>query len=153
MITPKTRTDVVTCGIDLLPTFCRLAGCDLPAGVEIDGVDISTLFGGGPQLPDREVLLFNNEDVVGIRTQRWKYVTQTYYRGLKIDFERAGYHELYDMSQDISESYSVAESYPDETLHLQSRIKQAREVFEPFKRGVPPFIRELMQRGAHRRQD
>jgi arylsulfatase A-like enzyme len=153
MITPATRTDAVMCGIDLLPTFCRLAGRELPEGVEIDGVDISSLFTSGSPLRDREVLLFNNEDVVGIRTQRWKYVTQTYYRGLKIDFERAGYNELYDMTQDISESYSVAESFPDETLRLQARIKQARQEFEPFKKGVPPFIRELMQRGAHRRQD
>jgi arylsulfatase A len=153
IIEPQGRTDAIICGIDLLPTFCSLAGQGLPEGVELDGVDISSVLTTRAPLTREEILLFNNEDVVGVRTQRWKYVTQTYYRGLKVDLERAGYQELYDMARDIAESYSVAETFPDVALDMQTRLSRARDTFAPFKKGVPPFIQELMRRGTHRPQD
>ncbi|MBS3761724.1 MAG: sulfatase-like hydrolase/transferase, partial [Planctomycetes bacterium] len=34
------------CGVDLLPTFCRLAGVDLPEGLNPDGEDMSEVFHG-----------------------------------------------------------------------------------------------------------
>ncbi|RYF02724.1 MAG: sulfatase, partial [Oxalobacteraceae bacterium] len=68
-------TNAIMCGIDLLPTFCALAGVRLPERVEIDGKDLSKLLssGRGPS-PHEEILLFNNEEVVGVRTQEWKLV-------------------------------------------------------------------------------
>lgn len=145
------RTDAIISGIDLLPTFCRLAGRDLPKGVEIDGRDISSVLTEGQASPHEAILLFNNEDIVAIRTQRWKYVDQTYYRGWTVSLEKAGYAELYDMTRDVAESYSLAETYPEVTKQMQQRLKQARETYAPFKKGVPPAIlkriQELQQQG------
>jgi hypothetical protein len=36
---------------------------------------------------------------------------------------------------------------------MQARLQRARETFAPFKRGVPPFIRELRKKGLARVQD
>ena len=152
-IPPGSRTNAIMCGIDLLPTFCKLAGKSAPPGVELDGRDISGVLMSGAATPHEEILLFNNESIAGIRTQRWKYVTHIYYRGLTINLERQGYRELYDMTRDISESYSVAETHPDVADDMQARIKRARETFAPFKRGIPPYIQELMKAGQHRIQD
>jgi arylsulfatase A len=147
------RTDAIISGIDILPTFCNLAAIGLPDDVEIDGLDVSATLTSGAPSPHEQILLFNNEDVVGVRTQRWKYVTHAYYRGLTFDMERAGFIELYDMTRDISESYSVAETYPDVTLDMQKRLARAREQFAHLKLGPPAFIRELMASGKFRRQD
>ncbi|MGE5594863.1 MAG: hypothetical protein ACM3S1_02370, partial [Hyphomicrobiales bacterium] len=146
-------TGAIISGLDCLPTFCSLAGIEPPAGVELDGRDISAVLTAGAPTPHDELLLFNNEDIVGIRTQRWKYITHSYYRGLTLDFERRGYPQLYDMSRAEPESYSVAETYPDVTRDMQDRVQRGREAFAPFKRGVPPFILEMIRKGQQRFQD
>ncbi len=153
MIAPGGRTDAIISGIDLLPTFCSLAGRDLPQDVEIDGRDISAVLTAGGPSPHDEILLFNNEEVVGVRTQRWKYIRQTYYRSLMVDMERAGYAQLYDVSRDVGENYSVAATHPEVTREMQARIERARETYAPFKRGMPPFIRELINRRQFQHQD
>jgi arylsulfatase A-like enzyme len=146
-------THSIICGIDLLPTFCALAGVDPPRDVELDGRDISAVLTDGAPSPHEEILLFNNEDVVGVRTQRWKYVTHTYYRSLRINLERAGYPELYDLARDIGENYSVAATYPDVADDMRARIARARETYAPFRLGVPPFIQQLMEHGVRAVQD
>jgi arylsulfatase A-like enzyme len=153
MIAPGTKTDAIMCGIDVLPTLCAMAGVPLPAGVELDGRDVAGVLTSGASSPHEEILLFNNEHVVGVRTQRWKYVTHSYYRSMSINMEGAGYPQLYDMARDPSENYSVAGTHPDALAEMQQRISRARDAFHPFKRGVPPFIQQLMQRGLHRVQD
>jgi arylsulfatase A-like enzyme len=153
MIEAGSRTDAILCGIDLLPTFCSLAGRPLPRDVELDGRDISPVLTEGASSPHEEILLFNNEDVVGVRTQAWKYVRETYYRGITANFERGGYPQLYDMRRDVGENYSVAASHPDVTREMQMRLQRARETYAPFKRGVPPFIVEMMKRRQFRQRD
>jgi hypothetical protein len=67
--------------------------------------------------------------------------------------EKAGYPQLYDVTRDPGENYSVAERHPDVVRDMQARLQRARETFAPFKRGVPPFIRELRRKGLARVQD
>lgn len=153
MIPARAWTDAIISGMDLLPTFCSLAGKDLPAEVEIDGRDITGVLTKRGVSPHEEILLFDNERVVGVRTQRWKYVTHTYYRGITINLERQGYAELFDVSRDVSESYSVAETFPEVAREMQARIARAREKYAPFRLGIPPFIQELMKQGQRRQQD
>ncbi len=139
------KTDALISGIDLLPTFCAMAGRALPDGVTLDGRDISAVLTDGAASPHEEILLFNNEDVVGVRTQRWKLVDETMYRGFKIDYEKAGYHELYDESRDVTESYSVAQTYPQVMQEMQARLNAARERFAAMRKGVPPIVKKMMQ--------
>ena len=136
------KSDAIVCGIDLLPTFASMGGMPLPKGVDIAGRDISAVWTKGAASPHDAILLFNNEDVVGIRTQAWKYVDQTYYRGLAIPLGAAGYKELYDAKRDTAENYSVAEMHPDVTLEMQQRLAAAREAYAPFKKGIPAAILE-----------
>jgi arylsulfatase A len=132
------RVNSIAMGIDFLPTLCAMAGVPLPAGVELDGKDISAVLMKGAPSPHDELILFDNEDVVAIRTQRWKYVAATYYRGYltAISGRKNGLTDspqLYDMAKDISESYSAASHHPDVVLDMQSRLSRAKEKFAPFK--------------------
>jgi arylsulfatase A-like enzyme len=138
------KTKALVNGVDVLPTFCALAGIAPPAGVELDGVDQSRLFEGGPSARE-EVVLFNNEDVAGIRTVRWKYVAQSYYRGLTLPLDRWG-PELYDMSAPGLENYSLAQNHPDEVKDMQRRFARAKAKYAPFKKGIPPAIQRQRER-------
>lgn len=152
MVRAGKRSNSIAMGIDILPTFCAMAGLPLPAGVEIDGADISEVLKRGAPSPHEELILFDNEDVVAVRTQRWKYVRSTYYHGFlaTIDGRHPGLSEspqLYDMSAGIVEEYSSASMHPEVVEEMQGRITQAREKFGPLKsKEIPPVFKELMKR-------
>jgi len=151
LIKASGKAGAIISGIDLLPTFVNLAGLTLPQSLQLDGRDISAVLTRAAPSPHDAILLFNNEDVVAARTQKWKYVDQVYYRGLTYDYGAHGYKQLYDITGDISESYSLAETYPDVTLDMLRRLKETREAYAPFKRGIPPFFQQL--RKQLQRQD
>jgi arylsulfatase A-like enzyme len=129
--------------IDLLPTFCRMAGKPLPAGVALDGLDITDVLTKGAPSPHDELVLFDDENVVAIRTQRWKLVTNDYYRGSFFSFESPmgrQYPQLYDMDAEQAEDYSMAARYPDVLADMQARLQRARETFGPLKSKVLPDL-------------
>ncbi len=133
------RVNSIAMGIDFLPTLCAMAGAPLPQGVTLDGKDISAVLTKGAPTPHEELLLFDNEDLVAVRTQHWKYVASTHYHGflLPVNLHRPGLtdaYQLYDMStRDISESYSVAVSHPDALADMQARFARAQSMFGPLK--------------------
>jgi len=132
-------------GIDFLPTFCAMAGIPNPAGVELDGRDISALLTRGAASPHDQLLLFNDEEVVAVRTQRWKYATRSHYHGSLASTEDKGYPQLFDVSKDISESYSVAGLHPETLADMQQRMKAARAQFGPLKAKLPKVFRDRLQ--------
>jgi len=148
------RNDSIAMGIDFLPTLCAMAGAPLPAGVEIDGKDISGVLLDGSPSPHEQLILFDNEDVVAIRTQRWKYVSSTYYRGYlaSIDGRHPGLTEspqLYDMRAATAEDYSAASLYPDAVADMQDRLRKAKAVFGPMKaKEMPPVFKQLLKQRA-----
>jgi arylsulfatase A-like enzyme len=132
------RVASIAMGIDFLPTLCALAGLPNPPGVELDGRDISAVLTRGAPSPHEELILFDNEDVVAVRTQRWKYVASTYYRGnlVSIAGRKTGLTDspqLYDMARDNSENYSAAARNPTVVADLQARLARARETFDSFR--------------------
>lgn len=130
------RCGSIAMGIDLLPTFCAMAGVAPPAGVLLDGKDISAVITSGAPSPHDALLLFDDEEVTAIRTQRWKYVAQTYFHGHLMSIENR-YPQLYDMTADIGESYSVTERHADVAAEMQRRLVEARAAFKPLKLGDP----------------
>lgn len=127
-----TRSDAIAMGIDLLPTFCALGDIAPPKNVELDGKDISALLTRQGASPHEELLLFQGKDVVGIRTQQWKYVNADFYMSYFVLLEKRGYPQLYDM-RDPSEQYSVASLHPDVLREMRARLARAAERFASFK--------------------
>lgn len=142
------RCNSIAMGIDFLPTFCAMAGQALPVHDVIDGKDISPILTHGAPSPHEALLLFNDEEVVGIRTQRWKYVAQSYYHGHLAKIDGPAYPQLYDMTLDNSESYSAAERNPEAVARVRQLLSEAQAEFAPFKsKDIPKGYRALMQTG------
>jgi arylsulfatase A-like enzyme len=124
------RVDWLASGLDLLPTFAAMAGMPLP-NVKIDGVDItSVLTGQGPSKRE-DLLFFAEQDLVAVRTPRWKYNRQRTY-------DVFGYDELYDMEKDPTESYNVRDRHPEVVADMVRRFEAAQAEFAPLRRQLTP---------------
>lgn len=132
--------DSIAMNIDLLPTIARWAGARVP-DVELDGADIASLL-TQPRAPSPhdQLVLFINEDVAAIRTQRYKYVVRSHYRTYEAPLDAAGRTDwavLIDMANDPAESYDVSALHPDVLADMQARLARARASFDPLRTAQP----------------
>ncbi|HEX5264706.1 MAG TPA: sulfatase-like hydrolase/transferase [Phenylobacterium sp.] len=138
------RVSSMVMGIDFLPTFRAMAGLPPLEGVILDGRDITTVLSQGAASPHDQLVLFDNETPIAIRTQNWKYVDGIYYRGNRFPMSRFGYQELFDLKGDRAENYSVAEVYPDVAKDMKARLDAATATFAPFKhKEIPAYFKTL----------
>jgi arylsulfatase A-like enzyme len=124
--------------LDLLPTILGFAGLPLPAGVDLDGRDITGLLTTGEGSPHEEILLFNNNHVAGLRTARWKLVARSYYRVYDVPLDQLPL--LFDMAVDPGELYSVASLNPEALADMRARLERARAKYEPMADLFPPHV-------------
>ena len=98
--------------IDLLPTFIELAGenADYPVGIPaVDGVSLVPLL-KGKDLHRSEPLFFQYGSWQVIRDNQWKLVQQ-----------KSKPWELYDLSQDRTETRNLASQRPDRVAEMKQR--------------------------------
>lgn len=114
---PKGKVDASTlvASVDLLPTFCSMAGVKLPEGYIGDGEDITNLLTGKKYTRTKPVLQYWQENSVGdnwprlsAKDNKWKLVCN-------FDMTRV---ELYDYLNDWAEENNLAEKYPQEVERL-----------------------------------
>jgi arylsulfatase A len=136
--------DSIAMNIDVLPTIADILG--LPAQADtIDGASLLPLFKGSGKQPDRYLYFFNNEAVVGLRDQDWKYLTHAYYTGSIGAFEKfdqlPGFESPYDLLFDArgvdGESYSVADRHPDALARMKDALAKARKEFGELRTRPP----------------
>lgn len=132
--------DAMAMNTDLLPTLVRWAGGAIP-DAELDGLDIASLL-TIPRAPSPhdELILFINEDVAAIRTQRWKYVARSFYRTFDAVLDAPGRNDwavLVDMANDPAESYDVSSRHPEALADMTARLARARARFEPMRTPQP----------------
>jgi N-acetylgalactosamine-6-sulfatase len=97
----------VFCGVDWLPTICKIAEVDAPT--DIDGEDVSNIW-LGEQHPHRKPLFWNGYPGPSIREGKWRY-----YKGK--------YGELlYDVSKDPGETNNLLRHYPEVTDGLRRKV-------------------------------
>jgi arylsulfatase A-like enzyme len=142
------RVASIAMGIDWLPTFLAMAGVAAPAGVTLDGRDLTAVLAQGAPSPHEALILFDNEVPIGVRTQGWKYVESAYYRGLKFPMA-SRYEQLYDLKADPSENYSVAATHQEVAKAMRERLAAAKAEFAPYRqKEIPPFYRTLRDAAA-----
>lgn len=132
--------DAMAMNIDLFPTLVGWADGQVP-NVELDGLDIASLLTTrrAPS-PHDELVLFQNEDIAAIRTQRWKYVVRSNYRTYEAPLDAAGrvdWAVLIDLTNDPAEVYDVSARYPDVLADMKARLERARAKFGPLKTPQP----------------
>lgn len=114
---PAGRVCGELCGtIDLLPTFARLAGTEVPADRVIDGRDILPLMEGraGAKSPHDAYYYYRGISLEAIRSGKWKL------RCVK------NQTELYDLQADISEKENLADKHP----YVVERLRGLMEGFD-----------------------
>jgi len=127
----------IAMNIDILPTLLAMAGKPLPQ-TEIDGRDLTGVLTRGAKSPHNELVLFNNELVAAIRTDRWKYVGRSYYRGGEYPLTVVRGAGLFDVRDDPSEEYNLASLHPEVMKDMEARFARAKATFEPLGRRNRP---------------
>jgi uncharacterized sulfatase len=117
---------------DLFPTLLAMAGVPTPKGVHLDGRDLRGVLIDQRSSPHEELVFFNNERVAALRTQRWKLVVRSYYRGWDLPISKYGYPLLFDMERDPSETYNLAAKHPEVFKAMMARIERAQGALEPL---------------------
>ncbi len=117
-IAAGSTTDLISAHWDTLPTFCELAGVEIPGG--LDGISmVPTLTGGGDQRKHDHLYweFYERGGKKAARWGQWKAV-QT---GIAANPDAP--IEIYNLSEDPGETTDLAESRPD-------LVQRAREIFE-----------------------
>ena len=143
-----TETKEVATTMDLLPTFIRMAGAELPADRTLDGRDIGPLMRGEPgaESPYEAFYYYRETHLDAVRSGPWKLV-----------FPRPGRDEsewllskggaflgeilepvtelaLYNLESDIGETTNVAADHPDVVERLTALADAGREELGDYDR-------------------
>ena len=127
----------IAMNIDILPTVAAMTGRPAVAA-ELDGKDLSGVLTRGARSPHDELVLFNNEQVAAIRTDRWKYVARSYYRSIDLPLAAVNGVGLFDMRDDPSEAYNLSTLHPGVVKDMAARFARAEAAFEPLGRRNRP---------------
>jgi len=116
--------------MDLLPTFARLAGGELPPGRVIDGRDAWPLWSGRPgaKSPHEAFYYYYMDQLQAVRSGGWKLhlplaARRTSFRG----DTQACAAELYDLEADVRETDNLADRRPEVVARLSALAEKARE--------------------------
>jgi arylsulfatase A len=126
-------SSAIAMGIDVFPTVLAYVGAALPNDREIDGKDIRSVLAGGKVSPHDHLLLFQNEEIAAIRTQRWKLLVRANYRTLNLPLDSFGYTPLFDMANDAAERFAANQSEPEVVMALRAILATERKRFDPLR--------------------
>ena len=136
-------SDTMWATIDLMPTFARLAGFELPSDRLIDGIDQTDML-LGKTTKGRASFYFNN---AGIRMGKWKYLeSHAHFHGYAVDDTREKVDELYDLEADLGERNNLANKHPDILQRLKSEYERIRKRKDTLKEPPPPLSTRSTQR-------
>jgi arylsulfatase A len=123
-----TVCDAVESEMDVLPTFTKLAGGQVPTDNKIDGKDIWPLLSGDSKTSPHEALYyFNGLKLQAVRSGPWKLAIAPQGTGRgKGPFVSATFNKprLYNLDRDIGEKTNVASEHPEVVARLQDLIRQ-----------------------------
>ncbi len=136
------------CAIDILPSFAKLSGAQLP-DLKIDGVDISELWMGNPDANPRDNILFyfGKNNLNAVRKGNWKLVLPHTWQSYDAKPGMDGHSgpriaktvekpELYNMMRDPGEQYNVIEYHPEIAKEIMPLVEAARKELGDLNVGV-----------------
>ena len=96
--------------LEIFPTLVKLAGAELPAGIQYDGFDMLPVLAGEKESP-REQMAWERRTTRALRYRNWKWVEAPEYGG------------LFDLSNDIGESRDLSQEKPEVLEMMQQRFR------------------------------
>lgn len=113
--------------IDLLPTFIAVAGGKVDSDWNLDGVNLFPLLTGEKKSLDPRILYWRKGGSMGtyaIRESKWKMV---------VDKSSGNKPELFDLSEDVSESKDLASNRPEVIKRLSAKLDEwSKGLTEPI---------------------
>ncbi|MCM2369620.1 sulfatase-like hydrolase/transferase [Aporhodopirellula aestuarii] len=97
--------------MDLLPTFAKLAGAEIPTDRVIDGKDIWPTLSGAAPTPHEAFFYHSGNDLQAVRSGKWKLHTK-----------QGRPAKLFNLETDISEKNNVIKSHPDVVQKLVTHM-------------------------------
>jgi arylsulfatase A len=122
-----TTSDAITANPDVLPTFARLAGAPLPAGRQLDGVDLSPSSRLTRHRAARFLPLLPRLTLEAVRSGPWKL--------------HLAKGELYHLGNDIGEATNVAAANPGVVRRLTALADATAS--DLGRDGMGPGVRPL----------
>ncbi len=123
--------------LDLLPTFCKLAGADVPDDRPYDGYNLSAVLTGKNESPRNEMFFYHGDRVFAARKGDYKlYFYSNNPLGYPEKIEQLEKLKLYNLSHDPSERIDLADKYPD-------IVKEIQQAVVNHKAGVIPAPTQL----------
>ena len=128
-IPANSRSNAITCTIDILPTLAQLAGTQPPQDRIIDGRDIWPILSQQPdaQSPHDAFYYYQMDQLQAVRSGKWKLC-------LAMESKKRNWGKpegkktlaLFDLVEDIHEDHNVAAAHPEVVKRLQSLANRAR---------------------------
>jgi len=121
-IAPGTQVTLPVGQVDLMPTLAAIAGAALPAGVAIDGRDLTpALTGRGERLDPAVPLFWNSGYYKAVRAGDWK---------LQVN-EKQGKAWLYNLADDPTERTNLAAAEPAKRAKLEALLDAHHRARKP----------------------
>ncbi|WP_209402332.1 sulfatase [Pseudozobellia sp. WGM2] len=125
-IKPGTIMDIGST-MDLFTTFSKIAGVEIPKDRVIDGVDLSPTLFKREESPRKNMFYYRGTEIYAVRSENYKahFVTQGAYG----QFGEREEHDpplLYNLGEDPSEQFNIAEKHPDVLESINELIDQHR---------------------------
>lgn len=120
----------VAATIDLMPTFTKLAGAEIPDDRVIDGYNIWSLMSGekGASSPHSAYHFYKGTRLESTRKGDWKIRVTGNNKNRNV--------ELYNLKVDISESNNIADSHPDKVKALMAEMQSFDSQLRERKRAT-----------------
>jgi arylsulfatase A-like enzyme len=118
------RTSMLS-AVDLLPTFCELAGAKLPESYQPDGVSqVAALMGNGESTRDKPLFwkMQSGWPIQKARPYHWVSWAIVHENWKLLSNRDHSYVELYDLAADPFEKTSLADQKPDVAKRLLGRL-------------------------------
>jgi len=139
-IEPCASSTALACTMDIFNTALALAGVEVPADREIDGVNMLPVLTGGESRRDL-MIFYRDAQLYALRKGPWKIHTTT----------QAGYNDkpaqhdpplLFHLEHDPSEKFDVAEKHPDVVADLLKEMERHRATVKPVPSQLEIMIGE-----------
>lgn len=143
-IDPGQVSDMPVCSLDFLPTFCALAGAEIPQGLVLDGANLLPVLEGNPVQRERPLFWFYynalNEAKVALIDDGWKILAQLEdpqspgQRLPNLEHVNAANEarvkgaglmnfELYQLADDIGEARDLTAQEPERLARMQAKLE------------------------------
>ncbi|MEX1048293.1 MAG: sulfatase [Akkermansiaceae bacterium] len=123
IIPPGQVNDELMTTMDLLPTFVKLAGAELPSDRVIDGKDIFPVLSEGAKSPHEAFFYYQGNTLKAVRSGKWKLHLGNIGRS---DHARPGKNSglpntaLFDLEADMGERNNVLKEHPEIANELRA---------------------------------